>query len=71
LCEELAAVTVARDAAVSEIAGLRTELERLGTALAATRERVGAEGGDLGSAHRLLADARALAEELRGQGGGM
>jgi len=65
LREELAAVNVARDAAVSEVNGLRAELERLGTELAATRERVGAEGGDLCSAHRLLADARALADQLR------
>ncbi len=69
LREELAVATVARNAAESEVLGLRAELERLGTELAATRERVGAEGGDLGSAHRLLADARALAEQLRGREG--
>ncbi len=68
LREELAAANVARDAARSEVAGLRTELERLGTELAATRERVGAEGGDLGQAQRLLADAKALADQLRSGG---
>jgi uncharacterized coiled-coil DUF342 family protein len=66
LREELAAAQVARDAAVGEAAGLRSELQRIGTELAATRERVAAESGDLGEASRLLADARALAEELRG-----
>lgn len=65
LREHLAAVTVARDAAVSESAGLRAELERLGTELAVVYERVQSEQGDLGQANRLLADARALAEELR------
>jgi DNA repair exonuclease SbcCD ATPase subunit len=64
LREAVAAASVARDAAVSEAAGLRTELARLGTELAAVRERVSAESGDLGEAQRLLADARALADEL-------
>ena len=65
LREELAAVTVSREAARSEVAGLRSELERLGTELAVTREHVQSEAGDLGEANRLLADAKALAEELR------
>lgn len=65
LREDLAATTVARDAAVSEVSGLRSQLDRLGVELAATRERVSAESGDLGDANRLLADARALAEQLR------
>ncbi len=65
LREELAGAHVARDAAASEVAGLRSELDRVGTELAATRERVDAEGGDLGEAQRLLADARALADQLR------
>lgn len=64
LREELAAVTVSREAARSEVAGLRSELERLGAELAVTREHVTSEAGDLGEANRLLADARALAEEL-------
>ena len=67
LREELAAAQVAREAARSEAAGLRAELERLGSELAATRERVQSESGDLGEANRLLADARALSEQLRGQ----
>jgi hypothetical protein len=65
LREELAAVTVSREAARSEVAGLRSELERLGAELAVTREQVKSEAGDLGEANRLLADAKALAEELR------
>ncbi len=65
LREELAAATVSRDAARSEVAGLRSELERLGAELAVTREHVQSEAGDLGEANRLLADAKALAEELR------
>jgi hypothetical protein len=44
---------------------LRAELERLGAELSATRERVGAESGDLGEANRLLAEARELAEQIR------
>ena len=67
LREELAAATVSREAAVSEVAGLRGELGRLGTALATTREQAVSESGDLGEATRLLADARALADELRVQ----
>jgi hypothetical protein len=67
LREELAAATVSREAAVSEVAALRGELGRLGAALAITREQAGSESGDLGEATRLLADARALAEELRVQ----
>jgi hypothetical protein len=65
LREELASVSVSREAARSEAAGLRSELERLGAALAVTRERVVSESGDLGEANRLLADAKALADELR------
>ncbi|MGI9183622.1 MAG: hypothetical protein ACR2GZ_01445 [Solirubrobacteraceae bacterium] len=65
LREELASVTVSREAAHSEVAGLRSELERLGAELAVTREHVQSEAGDLGEANRLLADAKALAEELR------
>jgi DNA repair exonuclease SbcCD ATPase subunit len=67
--EAVAAASVARDGAVSEAAGLRAELTRLGTELAATRERVSAESGDLGEAQRLLAEARALADEMGGRAG--
>jgi hypothetical protein len=67
LREQLAIATVTRDGAAGEVAGLRAELERLGSELAVTREQVGARGGDLGEAQRLLADARALTEQLRGQ----
>jgi len=62
---DLAAASVSRDAAISEAAGLRSELVRVGSELAVTRERVDAESGHLDEANRLLADARALAEELR------
>jgi hypothetical protein len=65
LREELAAANVSRDAAIGEVAGLRDELTRLGSELAATRERVDSQTGDLGEATRLLADAKALAERLR------
>ena len=69
LREELAVVTVSREAARSEVAGLRSELDRLGAELAVTREHVTSEAGDLGEANRLLADAKALAEELRPRSG--
>lgn len=65
LREELATSQVAREAALSEVAALQDELSRIGAELAVTRERVSSESGDLGEANRLLADARALAEELR------
>lgn len=67
LREQLAAAQVSRDAAISEAGGLRAELERLGAELTVMREQVSAQGGDLGEAQRLLAGARALTEELRGQ----
>jgi hypothetical protein len=66
--QQLATAEVAREAAVSEAAGLRSELERVGSELAVTRERAETEAGELGEARRLLADARALAEELRTTG---
>jgi chromosome segregation ATPase len=62
---DLAAAQVSRDAAIGEAAGLREELQRLGSELTVTRERVGSESGDLGEATRLLADARALADEIQ------
>lgn len=65
LREELAASQVAREAALSELAGLQAELGRIGAELAVTRERVASESGDLGHANRLLAEARALAAEIR------
>lgn len=70
LREDLAAANVSREAAISEVAGLRAELGRLGSELAVTRERVGSESGDLGEANRLLADAKALTDQLRVQRGG-
>jgi predicted nucleic acid-binding Zn-ribbon protein len=70
LREELAASHVAREAAISEAAALQSEISRIGAELAVTRERVSSESGDLGQANRLLADARALAEELRRERGG-
>ncbi|MGZ4177419.1 MAG: hypothetical protein ACXVUX_14475 [Solirubrobacteraceae bacterium] len=67
LRDQLAAAHVSRDAAIGEAAGLRTELERLGSELAVTREHHAAQGGDLGEAQRLLAEARSLSEQLRSQ----
>jgi hypothetical protein len=65
LREQLASAQVAREAARSEVSGLQAELSRIGAELAVTRERVASESGELGQASRLLADARALAEQLR------
>jgi hypothetical protein len=62
---DLAAANVSREAAVSEAAGLRSELDRVGSELAVRREQVDTESGHLEEANKLLADARALAEELR------
>jgi hypothetical protein len=66
LREQLATAHISRDAAISEAGGLRAELERLGAELSVMREQMSAHGGDLGEAQRLLADARALTEQLRG-----
>jgi chromosome segregation ATPase len=65
LREELAASHVAREGALSEVAGLQGEMSRIGAELAVTRERVSSESGDLGQAGRLLAEAKALADQLR------
>jgi hypothetical protein len=67
LRDQLAAAHVSRDAALREAAGLRAELERLGSELAVRREHQAAQGGDLGDAQRLLAEARSLSEQLRSQ----
>jgi predicted nucleic acid-binding Zn-ribbon protein len=67
LRDQLAAAHVSRDAAIGEVAGLRAELERLGSELAVTREHHQAQGGDLGEAQRLLAEARSLSDQLRSQ----
>jgi hypothetical protein len=67
LREQLATAHVSRDAAAGEVIGLRAELERLGSELAVSREQFSAHGGDLGDAQRLLAEARALNEQLRGE----
>jgi hypothetical protein len=67
LREQLATAQVSREAAAGEVVGLRAELDRLGSELAVSREQMSAQGGDLGEAQRLLADARALTEQLRGQ----
>jgi uncharacterized coiled-coil DUF342 family protein len=66
LREQLATAQISRDAALSEAEGLRGELERLGTELSVTREQASGPGADLGEAQQLLADARALTEQLRG-----
>jgi hypothetical protein len=67
----LASSEVAREAALSEASGLRSELERLGGDLAAAREHVGEREGGLGEAEALLAEARALRTRIleRGDGG--
>jgi chromosome segregation ATPase len=70
LREQLAAAHVARDAALGEAGGLRAELERLGSELAALHEQGATAGTDLSEAQQLLADARALTEQLRGESRG-
>jgi len=65
LRQDLAAADVSREAALSEAAGLRSEVQRIGSELAVGREQADAESGELGEATALLADARALAQELR------
>jgi len=60
-----ATATVSRDAAMSEAAGLRGELDRLGTELASAREQAGSRAGELAEAQTLLSDARALSAQLR------
>ncbi len=67
--EQLAGAHISRDAALSEAAGLRGELDRLGSELAVSRERSGAGGGELSEAQQLLADARSLTEQLRDRSG--
>lgn len=67
--EQLASAHISREASISEAGGLRAELERLGAELTVMREQVAAHGGDLEEAQRLLADARALTEQLRGDSG--
>lgn len=57
---ELASITVARDAATQEAAGLRAELERLGSALTAVHERTGPDASAIGEAEALLAEARSV-----------
>jgi chromosome segregation ATPase len=56
---------VTRDAALGEAAALRGELERIGTELVVVRDRMIAQGGNLGEAERLLADALSLSAEFR------
>ena len=70
LREHLAAAQISRDAALAEAQALRVELERLGTELSVTRERGAGAGADLGEAQQLLADARALTEQLRAASAG-
>ncbi len=56
---------VSRDAASGEAAALRGELERVGTELVVVRDRLIAQGGNLGEAERLLADALSLSAGFR------
>lgn len=70
---ELATTAVSRDAAISEAGGLRAELERLGGELALARRRRStplgemsevSEMSEVGEAEALLAEARALREQM-------
>jgi hypothetical protein len=67
LREQLAGAHIARDAAFTEVEGLRAELERLAAELAVAREQSAAAGGELSEAEELLAEARALTQRLRGE----
>jgi hypothetical protein len=62
---DLATSEVAREAALSESAGLRAEIERLGSELVGAREDVGDHTAGLAQAEALLAEARALTASLR------
>ena len=64
LREQLAAAQISRDAAIAEAGGLRSELARLGSEVAVSRER-SAAGSELGDAQQLLEEARALSAQLR------
>jgi chromosome segregation ATPase len=66
----VAASEVARDAAVTEAAGLRSELERLSSELAGVRSRQAADDMGLSEAEALLAEARALRARLAVTGEG-
>ena len=67
--EQLATAQISREAALGETAGLRAELDRLGSELAVSREQGGSAAGDLSEAQQLLADARALTAQMRGRSG--
>ena len=67
--EQLATAQISREAALGEAAGLRAELDRLGSELAVSREQGGSAAGDLSEAQQLLADARALTAQMRGRSG--
>jgi predicted nucleic acid-binding Zn-ribbon protein len=62
---DLATSEVAREAAASESAGLRAEVERLGRELVGARRDVGDHTAGLAQAEALLAEARALTASLR------
>jgi hypothetical protein len=68
LREQLAGAQISRDAAIAEAEGLRSELARIASELAVSRERPGAGGDELGDAHELLLQARALSTQLRQPG---
>jgi predicted nucleic acid-binding Zn-ribbon protein len=67
LRKDLATSEVAREAAQSEAAGMRAEVERLGRELVGARENVGDHMAGLAQAEALLAEARALTASLREQ----
>jgi chromosome segregation ATPase len=67
LRKDLATSEVAREAAQSEAAGMRAEVERLGRELVGARENVGDHKAGLAQAEALLAEARALTASLREQ----
>lgn len=66
---QLAEVSVGGEAARSEAEGLRTELQRLGSELAETRENTATRTGELGEARALLEEVRALNARLAARHG--
>ncbi len=62
---ELAVTVVARDAAGTEAAGLRAELDRLGADLAGARAQAQGRAGAIAEAQAMLAEAQAMSFRLR------
>ena len=62
---DLTTTVVTRDAALSEAAALRSELDRLGVELSDARRQAGMREATVSEAEELLAEARALSASMR------